>query len=362
MTVGILLLAFVLVAAAVAGCGSTTTTTAAAATTTTAAPAGTTTTTAAPAGTTTTAGAADKTVNLSAVSFLDKNHPLCSTIPIWVDLVKQKTNGSVIVTYKGGPEVINANDQFAAVKSGAIDIVFETGTYYEKQNLATKAMLLSQVKPWEERAAGGMFDYMVGLHQKLGVQYIGRWMSDVPFYVWVNTPITSYTELKGMSLRSTANYELFFKALGINGVTVDAAEVYTALERNIVQGFGWTILGARTSGWTAITKYYIDVPWWGAQNAGILMNPKTWAETLSPNQQKQVTEATIEFEHQMLAKLADMQTAEKAELIKAGVKTITLSADEAKAFHDLAYSSLVNGLAEKVPDEIATIKKITGLQ
>jgi TRAP-type C4-dicarboxylate transport system substrate-binding protein len=359
MTVGVLLLAFVLVAVAVAGCGSTTTTAAPA--TTTAAPAGSTTTTAPSAATTTSAAGADKTVNLSAVSFLDKNHPLCSTIPIWVDLVKQKTNGSVIVTYKGGPEVINANDQFAAVSSGAIDVVFETGTYYEKQNMATKAMLLSQVKPWEERTPGGMFDYMVGLHQKLGVQYIGRWMSDVPFYVWVNKPITSYTELKGMSLRSTANYELFFKALGINGVTVDAAEVYTALERNIVQGFGFTILGPRTSGWTSITKYYIDVPWWGAQNAGILMSPKTWAG-LSPNQQAQVAEATVEFEHQMYTKLADMQVAEKAELVKQGVKPITLSADEAKAFRDLAYSSLVDGLAALVPGEIATIKKLTGLQ
>lgn len=360
-TIGVLLLAFVLVAA-VAGCGSTTTTTAAPATTTTAAPAGTTTTTAAPAGTTTTAAAADKTVNLSAVSFLDKNHPLTSTIPIWVDLVKQKTNGSVIVNYKGGPEVINANDQFEAVRTGAIDIVFETGTYYEKQNMATKAMLLSQVKPWEERTPGGLFDYFVGLHEKLGVQYLGRWMTDLPFYVWVNKPITSYTELKGMSLRSTANYELFFKQLGINGVTVDAAEVYTALERNIVQGFGFTILGPRTSGWTTITKYYIDVPWWGSQNAGILMNPKTWSETLSPNQQKQVAEATVEFEHQMATKLADMQVAEKAELVKQGVAPITLSAEEATTFRNLAYSSLIDGLAALVPDEIATIKKLTGIQ
>jgi len=311
----------------------------------------------------TTAGASasqDKPVTLTAVSFLPKTHPLCSTIPKFVELVKQKTNGTVTIDYKGGPEVIAAVDQFEAVRTGAVDLLFTSGTYYEKQNLAQKGMYLTKVKPWEERTAGGLFDYMVDLHAKLGVQYIGRWHANLPFYFFLNKPISSVSELKGMKLRSTANYELFFKALGINGVTVDAAEVYTALERNIVEGFAFVLLGPRSSGWTQITKYYIDVPWWEGGNAAVLMNPKDWSDKLSENQRKQITEAQIEYEKYVYTTLTDMQTAEKAELEKSGVKTIDLPEDQKKQLRDMAYKSMIDGLQAAVPDELAKLKKITG--
>lgn len=309
---------------------------------------------------TSTTGAPVKTVTLTAVSFLDKTHPLTTVIPIWIDLVKQKTGGSVIIDWKGGPEVIAAPDQLEAARTGAVDLAIYCGTYYERLAPAVKCMGISKLEPWEERT-NGLFEYLAKIHrEQLGVEYVGRWLGHVPFYIWVNKPIKTLDDLKGMNLRSTAVYEALYKALGISGTTVDAAEVYTALERNIVQGFSFTLLGPRTSGWATKCKYYIDAPFWGANNSGFLFNPKSWSEKLSDEQRKQVMEATEEFEHQMVAKFDEMHKAEKEELAKIGVQPIELSPEDKAKFDSRSTQVVLDYLKEKVPDQLDTIKKLTG--
>ena len=315
-----------------------------------------------PASSATTNGAQepDSIVKLTALSPYERMSPLNESIPLWIDLVAEKTNGSVIVDWKGGPEVVAGPDQLEAVRTGAIDVWFSATSFYEKQNLAVKAMQLSIYTPLEEREPDGLFDYMVELHHDLGFQYLGRWLSDLPFYIFINTPLNSYKELSGRPLRSVANFELFFNALGINGVYVDAAETFSALERNIVQGFGFTMIGPRTAGWTSITKYFIDVPWWEAQNSPILMNLTSYGR-LSDAQKKQIAEATVEYEKKMVEIVK--ATADKERqlmLAEDGVQPIALSDQEAKEFRELAYSSLIDGIKKTQPGEVDRIRRVTG--
>ena len=46
--------------------------------------------------------------------------------------------------------------------------------------------------------------------------------------------------------------------LGANVVTTPPGEVYTALERGVVDGYGWPILGIFDLGWQEKTKYRVD--------------------------------------------------------------------------------------------------------
>lgn len=331
---------------AVTGCGGgqaqETTTTGAAATGTTAA-----------ADTTTTQPA----VTLQAISFLPQNDPLAAVIPQWIDMVKKATGGSVTINWKGGPEIVPALEQSAAVRNGVVDIDFNVTAYYATEAPELSAFTLSQLQPWEERQ-NGFYDFMVERHNNIGLTYLGRWLGEQPFYLWVNKPVAKIDDLKGRSLRTRALYDRFMKALGITPVSVDQGEVYTALQRNIVEGFGWPLLGARASGWTEVTKNIIDIPFYGANNAVILMNPKSW-DKLSDQQKAQVQKATADFEHYMVDYFKAENEKERAALVAAGVNFIKFSPEDTTKYLDTAYAVEWKDIETKVPDLVAKLKELT---
>ncbi len=283
VSVCVILLMFVLV-----GCGSTGETTA------TTVGQGATTTLAGSASSDTTAPQSQEKAQLKLVCFLGSAEPITAMIPIWVDLVEKKTGGSVTVDYKGGPEVIPATELIEAVRNGVVDIAFTATSWYEALAREMQALSLSELTPWEERE-NGYFDFFVERHKAIGVEYLGRWMSEYPFYICTSKEVTSSADLKGMTLRTRAGHlDRFMKSLGVNAISVDPGEVYSALEKGIVSGFSYTLVGPRAQGWTDYAKYVIDEPFYGKQNATIIANPGSWAK-LSPEQQAQIMEATKEF-------------------------------------------------------------------
>ena len=50
----------------------------------------------------------------------------------------------------------------------------------------------------------------------------------------------------------------------------------SALERGLVDGFGWATLGPADWGWLKHCKYIIDIPFYTRQNVLILMNLDVW--------------------------------------------------------------------------------------
>lgn len=343
----VLLLAFALV-----GCGST------AGTTATTAAQGATTTSGGSASSNTTSSQPQQKVELKLVCFLGSAEPITAMIPIWVDLVEQKTGGSVTVDYKGGPEVIPATELIEAVRSGVVDVAFTASSWYEALAREMQALSLSELTPWEERD-NGYFDFFVERHEAIGVKYLGRWMSDYPFYIWTSKAVASSEDLKGMTLRTRAGHlDRFMKSLGINAISVDPGEVYSALEKGIVAGFSYTLVGPRAQGWTDYAKYCIDEPFYGKQNATILANPGSWAK-LSPEQQAQVMEATEEFERVMVDEIVVMMEEERKELANIGVTFVKFAPEEATAYTSGAYEAGWSFLQEQVPDLAEQIKQLS---
>ena len=177
-------------------------------------------------------------------------------------------------------------------------------------------------------------------------------------YLWVKKPVKTPDDLRGMKLRTQALYDRFMKALGAVPVSINTAEVYTALKRGTVEGAGWPVIGARLFGWTEETKYVIDHPFFG-MNATILMNLDVW-NSLSPAVQSKVKEITAWFEPYMAGYLDALREVEWKELEKVGVKRIRFSPADAKRYLDTAYGVEWEALEKKVPDMVPTLKKITG--
>lgn len=298
----------------------------------------------------------EQPITFNMISFLPTNDPLVAVIPKWVEMVNKATNGKVNIVWKGGPEVISAMEQIEAVRNGVVDININVAAYYEPLAPETRAFSLSEFTPWEERE-NGFYDYMVESHKKIGVVYLGRWLGEQSFYLWVNKPVEKPEDLKGRSLRTRALYDRFMKELEINPVSVDHGEVYTALERNIVEGFGWPILGPRDNGWTEVTKHLIDHSFYN-QNGTIIFNPASW-DKISPELQEKIINASAEFEHYMISYFKEASEVERAKLKEQGVTFIKFSPEEANHYVQTAHDIEWKFLSEQVPGQAAQLEKLS---
>jgi TRAP-type C4-dicarboxylate transport system substrate-binding protein len=286
---------------------------------------------------------------LKTISFLPEDHPFVKDIiPMWKQKVEEGTNGQVTVNWIGGPESIFAKEQFDAVRNGIVDVGFIASAYYIHLMPEADSLLLSPYTATEEREKG-YFDFLSERFKANNVVYLGRWLNQAPFYFWSNKPIETLEDLKGKKFRANPVYRGIMPALGITPVDIDTPEVYTALERGMVDGFGFPLLGPRESGWTEVTKYIINAPFL-EQNCTILMNTNKF-ESLGPDLQQKLMDITVEFEKEMIEYFIDAYEKEFAALKEAGVQEIKLNEEDTKKFYDLIKEVKWQELKEAVDEQ-----------
>ncbi len=297
-------------------------------------------------------------IELKAISWGAKDHPLCAMIVEWVDRVNREAKGELNIKYLGGPEVIPTFEQVEALRKGVVQIVFTWASYYKALLPECDAYPLSKITATEERKPGGFYEFMVERHKSIGIVYIGRDHYG-SYFLWLTKPVTTPKDLVGMKLRTAALYDRFMRKLGAVPVTIATPDVYTSLERGMVDGAGYPLLGPRETGWTEKLKYIIDHPFYGSSNGLILMNLDTWNKLPKPLQTKLI-DLTTRFEPDVMAYYQKTDDKEWGELKKVGVKPIKFSPEDAKYYIDSAYQVEWEALEKKIPDVVPKLKKLTG--
>lgn len=299
-----------------------------------------------------------KPINLKAVCFLPKNHPIAAMVPVWVDAINTELKDQVEINYVGGPEVIPGMEQADAVKNGVIDIMFNVPAYFTSLLPEGWAFFNSQYSPTEERTPGGFYDFMVGRFERINMMYLGRWHV-MPFYLWTKKPVKQLADLKGMKMRTAGHYDRFMKEMGIIPVTIMHNDVYIGLERGTVEGFGWPLLGPREYGWTDSCKYIIDHPFHPPSNGITAMNLDAWHK-IPADAQAKIIEISTMFEPDMVAHFVKSDLREWKELEKEGVKRIHFPPEDAKAYIDIIHRTDWEIMQEKVPQLVPELKRVTG--
>ena len=302
------------------------------------------------------AHAANAQTVLNGVGIAPINDPTIQPTLGWMKDVTAATNGRVTVRWKGGPEVVAAADQFDAVVDGVVEVGLNVAGYYDNRAPELRVFNLSQHTPWEERQ-NGFYEFMVQRHEKLGVRYVGRWLNNNPFYVFVKKPVNKLADLKGMKLRGAGTlYPPFMQALGTTPVNIPVPEIYTALERGMVDGFAHPALGFRHHGWHKIAKYIIDHPVW-APNATILINRKSW-NAMPKDLQDLVIRTTADWERKDHASMGALRDKEWKEIQSEGVVLVKLPPEDAKRYQQLSLDVQWAYLEQKSPDLLPQLKKL----
>jgi len=278
-----------------------------------------------------------ETFTLKAVTGWPKTASEYKAFTIFTDLVEQmvakKYPGELKIQFIGGPEAVKTMDQVQACQRGMVDMVFTTNAYYVSVLPDVDALKLSVFTPAEERAKGA-WTYINQLHENIGLYYLARLGLGTQFHLYLEKPIKT-ADLKGFNIRVSPMYLQVIKGLSGNPVTMVPTDVYSALERNVVDGYCWPSVGIRDWGWDKQTKYVVDPGFYQVPNP-LLMNLNTWNK-LPKKLQNLLTEAATEAEKKVVALFDDLAKQERPILIKGGIQVITLPPAEKEKFLNVAY-------------------------
>ncbi|HUL37120.1 MAG TPA: TRAP transporter substrate-binding protein DctP [Thermodesulfobacteriota bacterium] len=299
-----------------------------------------------------------ETVTLKAVTAWPKTASEYKAFATFTDLVEQmvakKYPGELKIQYVGGPEAVKTPDQVQACQRAMVDMVFTTNAYYVSLLPEVDALKLSVLTPAEERAKGARA-YVNQLHEKIGLYYLARLGLGTQFHLYLEKPIKT-ADLKGLNIRVSPMYLQMVKGLGGNPIVIPPTEVYSALERNVVDGYCWPSVGIRDWGWEKHTKYVVDPGFYQVPNP-LVMNLNTWNK-LPKKLQDLLTEAAAEAEKKVVAYFDELAKQERPILLKAGIQVITLPPAESEKFVRVAYDEGWKDVLAKSSEAGAKLKEL----
>jgi TRAP-type C4-dicarboxylate transport system substrate-binding protein len=272
----------------------------------------------------------------------------------FVDHVNETGKGVLQIRIVGGPEAVPADGQAQAVKSGVLDIASIPPTYYKSAMVEGDAQTLADMSVAEQRKSGAYAMFNQIAVERMNSLYLTTYGMGVPFHLYVakDMPLSKPEDLKGLRFRGQPNYNAIFKNYGIAGVNIAPPEVYTALERGVVQGYGWPLWGINDFGWDKLTKMRIDPGFYNVV-VNILMN-KSKYDALAPAQRKVIDDAVAWFENDSERYTSETTKAALDMQAKQGIKAVTFGPEFKKIAVDLSWSDL----KKLSPDSIGKLQAL----
>src|ERR1700719_2806748 len=266
-------------------------------------------------------------VTLRAVSAFAEKTTYSRPFERFITRVNQDGKGLVQINYIGGPKAMPPFEVGNALKGGVVDIANATGAFYTNVMPESDAWKLTE-RPMAELRRNGGYDARAAIYaQKLNAIFLARLVDNNPFHLYVNKPISS-PDLTGLKLRITPVYRDFFQALGGTVVQTAPGEVYTALERGVVDGYGWPITGVFDLGWNEKTKYRVDPGFYTAE-VSVLVNKTSW-DRLTDEQKAVLRKAADQGEAEAPAEFLALDAKETERQAAAGIETISFDPAVAK--------------------------------
>ena len=257
----------------------------------------------------------------------------------WLQKFNAEGKGTLQINFIGGPKAIPTFEAGNAVKTGVVDMALSTGAFYTNVMPEADFLKLTQIPVAEQRKNGAFAAINELWMQKGHMVYLARMVENQPFHIYLNKKIDK-PDLTGLKIRITPVYRDFF----------------TALERNVVDGYGWPIGGIFDLNWQEKTKYRVDPGFYDAE-VSIVMNLDAYKRLTPPQKaflEKQML--ALEAMNGFWSQYANDETARQE---KAGIQAIRFDAAGTKAFVDKAYDAGWAGAMKANPEFAKKLKTLT---
>jgi len=270
---------------------------------------------------------------LRVVSAFSENTQYVKNLEGFIGKVNAGGKGVVQLNFIGGPKAMPPFEVGNALRTGVVDMALTTGAFYTNIMPEADALKLTQLAATELRKNGGHELINKIWNEKANMVYLARIVDYSPFHLYLTKKIDK-PDLSGLKIRITPVYRDFFQALGATVMQTPPGEVYTALERGVVDGYGWPIHGIFDLNWQEKTKYRVDPGFYNAE-VSIVVNLDKWKGLTAQQRDLLNREAmALEAHNDFWKKYNEDEVRRQKE---AGIQVITFDAAAAKQYYDKAY-------------------------
>jgi TRAP-type C4-dicarboxylate transport system substrate-binding protein len=299
-------------------------------------------------------------VTLNAVHFTPTQNSYAQSFLKFVAEVNKAGKGVVQIKVRGGPEVVPPNQQGRAQKSGLVDMIDCPAGLYLEMVPEGEAFSASTKTPQEVRANGG-WALMNTIYGKKGnAHLLAHVDAGAGFHVFtVQPPVKTADgglDWSTLKIRSAPLYRQFFESLGATVIVESPGEIYTSLERGVVNSNAYTIFGYHSFGWDKFTKYRVD-PSFFQTDVLISMNKNKW-DGLPAAAKKILTDTAIAFETESAAANKAATAAEGQAMIAAGQKVVTLDGAGRAKYLAKASKASWDRMTKRDPTYVAQLRKL----
>lgn len=302
-----------------------------------------------------------KPVSMDLYCYVSRSHSFTQEMIKFAQQVKEQTKGEVNIRVLGVDEItFKGNEFLRLMRSGAVDMVQMLPSYVAGDS----PLLVGPDLPFlnskrDYRVSLAMYDALGDIADKELAKWncvvLSRWTYPEQD-VWFRDPVANIAGWKGQKIRTYGpDLTAAMNAIGAAGVTMAAGEVYTALQRGVLNG-------AYTAPVTLLTMHWFEVckQGWRVQAAfpvdHLLISKKKWA-TLSAAQKKIITKLAQELAQRCQSYSTSKLDGQLAQLEKSGVNIRPVSAEEFNKLSQMAKPAWYNW-AKRVPYGQEALKRM----
>lgn len=260
----------------------------------------------------------------------------------FAERVKLMSGGRLLIEALPGGSIVAPTESLDAVASGVLDAQ-QAGTGYWPGKDAAFSLLGDLQGGWENpRQAQEWLEYGGGkelvreLYAKFNAHFVtGIWYGAESLVS--KKPLRTLADFKGLKIRAPVGMgQDIFTILGAAPVNLPGSEVYTSLERGVVDASDWGTLSMNQGlGYHKLAKYPSYPGFHSMPMGDVAVNMKRW--NALPEDLKLIVEvAARDFSREMveLNGLEDIRVATEA--ASHGVEPISLSPEERRKFREIA--------------------------
>ncbi len=261
----------------------------------------------------------------------------------WAQKVNELSDGRITIEILPVNAVVQANQTLQAVQSGILQGHLTDPSYFTGQNPAF-GMMGNLVGAWSD--PNDFLDYMNNgggedLYNKLvepyGLHLIGAGATGLESLPSTK-PVRSIDDLKGLKIRAPEGmvYNIF-EAAGATPVNLPGSEVYTGLEKGVIDAADYTVFATnQAQGLHKFAPYPLYPGFHSLPMVAVSLNKDIWDGL--PDDLKSMLETSVdEMAVEMVAKLKELDQAAVEEAKQdPDIEIIDLPAEELVKFRNIA--------------------------
>jgi TRAP-type C4-dicarboxylate transport system substrate-binding protein len=282
------------------------------------------------------AAASDKPVTWRAQGYDNVGTARFDAVQYFCEKLKEASGGRLIVELYTAEALVPTMQALDGVKNGIVEAAFTAPDYQGGKEPMLKLQAYRPADPWSNyQHAEAFFELYEYLAEKawinLGVAYAGTVQFQPNEAEHSNKAINKISDWKGVKVRTAGLGQELFTAMGASPVTMPMGDIYQAMKLNTIDAFE---AGGYSDNYQnalhEVVKYNIEPALHcGASVAteSFIITPSAWAKVPEDIKAKipALAKDARKYSYEMLDK---MNVEFKAKFEAAGVRTLTLPADE----------------------------------